>query len=276
MPKLVVIFLVILIFLFSSCNNNDSESNEINISVSIPPFADIVKQIVGDRANVNTLIPPGTNAHSFEPVPKALKQVLKSDIYFKVGQTFQLENILLNKIESSITDIIDCTSGIQLINNNPHYWLSPSNVKIISQNMLNILVESYPQHKNYFINNRNKFLTQLDSIDAIISNQLVTKKEKIIFVYHPAWTYLADHYGLREITIELDGKPPKAQDIQKIIEFAKEKEISCIFFDPHFDESSVTTIASSLNLDVDSFNPLPSNYLLNLADIGKKLNKYLK
>jgi zinc transport system substrate-binding protein len=276
MPKLIKIILIPVCLLLLSCSNNEGQHDEINISVSIEPFADFTKQIVGNRANVNTLIPPGINVHSFELKPQEIKQVLESDIYFRVGKIFNLENLFLDKVETSIGNVIDCSFESELINNNPHYWLSPSNVKIITKNILDALVKYYPQHKNFFTNNRTSFIHKIDSIDSIISNQLEDKKEKIILVYHPAWTYLADYFGLKEISIERDGKSPKAQDLLEIIDFAKTMGVSCIFFDPHFDESSVVTIAESLNLEIDSIDPLPANYLSNLADIGEKLNKYLK
>jgi len=277
LPSLKYFILLPILLLALSCNDKSKiASNEINISVSIAPFADFTKQIVGDRANVNTLIPPGSNAHSFEPTPEGLKEVLESDIYFRVGKFFNLENILLDKLHASINNISDCSSNIRLINNNPHYWLSPNNVKIITQNILVVLINLYPQHKNYFTNNRNRFIHNVDSVDANISKQLEAKQDRILFVYHPAWTYLAEHYNLEEISIEHDGKSPKAKDLKKFIELAKEKGVSCIFFDPHFDDSSVSTIAGSLNLQIDSLNPLPVNYLHNLSEIGQKLNKYLK
>ena len=61
-----------------------------------------------------------------------------------------------------------------------------------------------------------------------------------------------------------------------IIKDALEKEISCIFFDPYFNENPVATIARELNLNIDSINPLPDDYLSNLIDISQKLDKHLK
>ena len=144
MSKLIKSLFLISILLLSSCGNDEKNNNEINISVSIPPFANFTKQIVGNRANVNTLIPPGVNAHSFEPSPQDLKSILNSDIYFKVGANFDLESILLPKIKKNISIISDCSDKINMINNNPHYWLSPTNVKIITNNIVDQLSKSYP------------------------------------------------------------------------------------------------------------------------------------
>ena len=278
LSEIKVIIFAVFFILFTSCEEKNTQlPDEINISVSLPPYADFVKNIVGNRANIFTLIPPGTNVHSFEPNPESIKQIVKSNIYFRVGNIFNLENVLLKKINpDNIRIIADCSNGIDILDNDPHLWLSPNNVKMITKNILDVMIAEYPQHKNYFTNNRNKFITELDSIDSLITNNLNQKKDRVLLVYHPAWKYLAEHYNLEEIAIEQEGKSPKAKDLQNFIELSKKKGANCIFFDPHFDESAVTTIAVSLGLEVNSLNPLPTNYIDNLKEIGEKLDRYLK
>lgn len=277
MSKLRFLFVILLFLLVSSCNKEKITSDsEINIAVSIPPFADFTKQITGNRANIYTLIPPGANAHSFEPTPKRLKQIFNADLYFRVGEIFKFENLILNKIGANVNNIVDCSTGISFINNNPHYWLSPKNVKLITQNIMDYLVEAYPQHKKYFTNNRNRFISKINSLDTIIINNLKNINQRVLFVYHPAWTYLADHYNLEQLVIEQDGKSPNAKDLFTLIKLAKSKGVRCVFFDPHFNEGAVETLAQTLKLSIDSLDPLPEDFLLNLEDIGQKLNKYLK
>ena len=117
-----------------------------------------MKQITGNRVKVFTLVPPGINAHSFEPSPGDIENLLKSKIYFQVGSIFKVEESIFNKtdIDTSETIVVDCSSKIQLLNNDPHYWLSPYNVKIISGTILEVLEKNYPQYKNYFRNNLKK------------------------------------------------------------------------------------------------------------------------
>ncbi|MCB9258599.1 MAG: zinc ABC transporter substrate-binding protein [Ignavibacteriales bacterium] len=277
LSKLNLILFLVILFLGTSCKEKYKfTSEQIKISVSLPPFADFVKQITGNRADVFTLIPPGTNAHSFEPTPENLKNIIDSDIYFGVGEILNLEKLILEKIGTPEFDLIDCSSGIDIINNNPHYWLSPKNVRIITQNILDVLSQKYPQHKNYFTNNRNNFVHKVDSVSNVIYQIIYKKSENVLFVYHPAWKYFAEQYNLEEISIEQDGKSPKANDLKNFIEAAKLKGAKCIFFDPHFDDSSVLAIAETLDLAIDSLNPLPTDYIKNMEDIALKLDKHLK
>ncbi|MBK7104543.1 MAG: zinc ABC transporter substrate-binding protein [Ignavibacteriae bacterium] len=279
MQKLKLLIYFIMIISAINCSEKKSQlPEEIKIAVTLPPFADFVKNIVADRAEIIILVPPGTNAHSYEPTPGNIKNLLNSNIYFRVGKSFKLEEIIFSKvkIDTSITQTIDCSKGIEIINNDPHYWLSPKLVKSITETMLEVLVEKYPHHKNFFTNNTNRFLHKLDSIDANISTMLSNKKERSFLVYHPAWTYLAQHYNLQQFAVEQDGKSPKADELKEFIDLAVEKNANTIFFDPHFDNASVTTIANSLNIKIESLDPLPVNYLENLSQIGKKFEMSLK
>ncbi len=279
MQKLILLTAIVLSLISFSCTEKNKPSVEdINISVTLSPFADLVKQIVGDRAKINTLVPPGSNAHSFEPSPVDIKNLLNSNIFFRVGNIFNLEKSVFSKVDfdTSLTKTIDCSSEINLISNDPHYWLSPENAKQITKTIVEQLVVLYPQHKNYFINNRTKFIHQIDSIDTENLKIVQSKTERSIFVYHPAWTYLAHYYQLHQYSVEKDGKSPKANTIKEFLNLVKDKNGKVIFFDPHFDNTSVTTIANSLDISIDSLDPLPTNYLNNLSEIGKKLEKYLR
>lgn len=278
LPRIKIVFIIIFLFLLSSCSENEETlPEEIKITVTLPPYADFVSRIAGNRAKINTLIPAGANAHSFEPKPEAMKEILISDIYFRVGEIFNFEQIFLNKIGSNnINNIVDCSADVNIIDNDPHIWLSPSNVKIISDNILKALIDHSPHHRNYFVNNRDRFIEQLDSLGQLIENRLKNKKNRILLVYHPAWKYFTQHFNLKEIAIEKEGKSPKARDLKEFIYDVKQNGAECLFYDPHFDNSAVTTIATSLGLEISTLNPLPSNYLNNLVDIGNKLDKYLK
>lgn len=277
LSKLKFIIIILFSVILNSCNTEKNKSeDDITISVTLAPFADFTKKIVRNRAKVFTLISDGENAHSFDPNPQTIKQLLNSDIYLRVGEVFTLENQIVNRIDKNNTRIIDCSEGINIVDNDPHYWLSVKNAKLITNNILTSLIEKYPQHKNYFSNNKSRFVEKLDSMYKKIKSDLSKKSNKYLFVYHPAWKYFADEFGLVQISIEKDGKTPKAKDFKDVLNNARQMEINCIFFDPHFDDSAVLTIAKSLELNTESLNPIPSDYLANLTEILNKLKINLR
>jgi zinc transport system substrate-binding protein len=268
---------IAILFTLLNCDSSYKNDDEIVIVASIPPLADFARHITGDRTTVVTLLPPGTNMHSYEPDPNTVKTIHESQIYFSLGRVSNFENILLNKIgKDKLNSLIDCSSAIEVVNNDPHYWLSPENARKIIELMYLEIVKLMPEHSLFFNNNKTRYISEIDSIDKMISEMLHLKRNKEILVFHPAWQYFADYYNINMQSIEKEGKQPKAADFKKTIELIRKKGIKCIFFDPHFDESSVQTIAAELNLNSDWINPLPNDYLNNLIDIYHKLDRHLQ
>ena len=268
---------IILTSFLISCSTNREENNDLIICTSIPPLADFAKNIVGNRAVVHTLIPAGANLHSFEPSPESMKIITNSDIFIRVGKELQFEEILLNKIDrTDIGNILDMSKFVNIEDNDPHIWLSPQHVRKMMDVMLGEFSKALPQHKLFFANNKRRYIHILDSLDFELKKIIDKKSERYLFVYHPAWRYFADYYSLRQISIEKMGKSPKAGDLKSAIKDAVESRISCIFFDPHFNEGPAISIARELNLNTVSLNPLPAHYLSNLKDIVQKLDKHLK
>lgn len=282
MQKIVYLVTILLIISLVSCKEKDLKTEKIiTVSVTLPPYADFISQIIGkelrDKIRINTLIQPGTNAHSYEPKPAEIKNLLNSKIYFRVGNIFNLEKTLFEKVnfKKDSTKIIDCSKNINLIDNNPHYWLSPQNAKLITQTILDQIILLMPEFKDQFTSNYNKFISKIDSINQIINQNLKHKKNLILFVYHPAWTYFAKDFNLTELSIETEGKSPNALELNSKIILARQKNIKTIFYDPHFDKSAAYTIAKSLNVNLDTLDPLPTDYIKNLIEISEKLKNGL-
>ncbi|RPF50363.1 metal ABC transporter substrate-binding protein [Aquisalibacillus elongatus] len=86
--KLVKLFsmLFFLSFLWA-CQANDSNSNEENtIYTSIYPIEYIASEIAGDHVQVNTVVPSGADAHSYEPSTKTMIELSSSDAFYFVGE----------------------------------------------------------------------------------------------------------------------------------------------------------------------------------------------
>jgi zinc transport system substrate-binding protein len=126
----VILFLTVLFF-FGCGSKNHTPTGKLNVVVSIVPYADFVKQIGGDKVNVEILIPANENPHTFEPSPTSIKLIENADIIFKVGHPFKFETILYEKydFENDSVIVIDCSDGLRIINGNPHMWLSIGNAR---------------------------------------------------------------------------------------------------------------------------------------------------
>ena len=255
------------------------EGRGIIVVVSIPPQAEFVKRVGGEKVAVITMVPQWANPHTYEPTPAQLMNVSKAKMYVKMGSGIEFEIAWMDKIKSINENmlIVDCSNGIELLKENgkadPHIWLSPKNAKIIVENICKGLVQIDPANSTYYEQNKEAYLKELDALDDEIS-QILSKTSKTsahkFIVYHPAWSYFARDYGLEQISVEEGGKEPTPERIASIIEEAKRNNITKIFASPQFKDKA-EVIAKEIGGKVVEINPLAENYIENMRKFAEEL-----
>ena len=279
------------LFIYSASLSKLDTINEkkINVVVSIPPEAEFVEKIGGDKVKVTVMVPPGANPHTYEPLPEQLKNVSGAKMYAQVGSGIEFENVWMDKINSMNKNmiIVNCSKGIEFIPNadndeahenqyDTHVWVSPRNAKIMVENIYQGLIKVDPANKDYYKTNKDKYLQELDYNDKKINESLRADKNRKIMVYHPAWGYFCRDYGLTQIAIEKNGKEPTPQGITSLIDQAKKENIKIIFISPQFSRNNAETIASEIGGHVITVDDLDKNYIKNLNNVANAFRNSLK
>jgi len=104
--------------------------------------------------------------------------------------------------------------------------------------------------------NLNLFIQKCDSLEENLNKKLLKAVGTPFIVYHPVWNYLARDYGLKQISIEHNGKEATADKLKDIIDFAKEHDIRIIIAQKEFSASQAKTIANEIGGEVLLLNPL--------------------
>jgi len=275
---LIALFLTLIIFNFSSAN----VQKKVKVFVSILPQAYFVERIGGDNVDISVMIGQGQSPAVYEPTPQQMTRLAESDVYFRIGVPF--EKHLLKKLSGVLKDlnIVDICRGVELRSMDcghdhehgtadPHVWLDPRIVKILSDNIFKALRSIDPANEAYYINNLHDFHLDLDNIDKKISDILAPYKGREFFVYHPVFGYFGDRYGLKQAAVEIDNKEPGARQLASLIDLAKIKKVSTIFVQPQFSTKSAETIAAAIGGKIVQMDPLAYDYLRNLKDMAHKL-----
>ena len=265
--------------LFIKESGKGGEGSGIVVVVTIPPQAEFVKRVGGEKVTVITMVPQWANPHTYEPTPAQLMNVSKAKMYVKMGSGIEFEIAWMDKIKSINENmlIVDCSNGIELLKEegkaDPHIWLSPKNAKIIVENIFKGFVQIDPANSTYYEQNKEAYLRELDALDKEIS-QILSKTSKTsahrFIVYHPAWSYFARDYGLEQISVEEGGKEPTPERIASIIEEAKRNNITKIFASPQFKDKA-EVIAKEIGGEVVEINPLAENYIENMRKFAEEL-----
>ena len=155
----------------------------------------------------------------------------------------------------------------------PHIWLDPILVKTQAELIAKALIAKYPQHKALYEANLSQFQAELDGLNAELSALLKKSKNKKFIIYHPSLAYFAARYHLVQIPVEIEGKEPKAKDLQRLISIAKKEKIKTIFVQKGFAQNAAKSLAKELNARVVELNHLSENYAKNLRQIARELSQ---
>ncbi|MFO7990431.1 MAG: metal ABC transporter solute-binding protein, Zn/Mn family [Thermodesulfobacteriota bacterium] len=154
------------------------------------------------------------------------------------------------------------------VGKDPHTWMNPLLVKQQAVTIANTLSELAPQHKARFQENLARFSRDLDQLYARLHALLSPLAGENMFVFHPAFGYFADAFGLKQIPVETMGRSPKGKELSAIIKLARQENTRVIFVQPQFDSNAARKIAQALNAAVVSIDPLAYDYLNNMTQMA--------
>ncbi|MDD3853590.1 MAG: zinc ABC transporter substrate-binding protein [Syntrophomonadaceae bacterium] len=264
----------------SGCNSTrevNSNADQIKVAVTILPQAELVNKIGGEQVAVSVLVPPGVDPHTYELSPGQLKELSETALYIRIGH-IDFEKNWMNRIAGTNKDmvIIDSSQSIEIINGDPHIWLSPRLAKIQAENIARALQEADPEHQQYYADRLQNLQKELDQLDSDIGEKLSPLKGSKFLVFHPSWGYFARDYGLEEIAIERDGKEPTAKELAELLSWAKTEGIKVIFASPQHSTREAEAVARELGGEVVIIDPLAGDYFPNLKKVADTMATALK
>jgi zinc transport system substrate-binding protein len=260
--------------------------------VSIPPQAWLVRQIGGDRVAVEVMLPPGVGPHNYEPTARQIVQLGQADVYFRIGVPF--EQTLLAKTHEAIGNInvVDFRNGITLRPMetfadaehehaghdhhdhgpaDPHTWMSPELLMIQARTAADELIRLDPPGAEAYRANLAKTLATLQALNEDLAKTLAPVRGREMFVYHPAYGYFADAYGLIQKPIEIEGKSPTARELGILIDQARKVGATVIFAQPQDAGPGAAKAAQAISGRVVMLDPLAEDVPANLRSIATKV-----
>jgi len=246
---------------------------KIRVIVTILPQAEFVEKVGGEKVQISVMVPPGASPHTYEPTPKQLIEASEADIYFQVGSGVDFETAFMDKIVklNSKMLVVNCSKGIEILDRDPHVWLSPRNAKRMVRNIYDAFVQVDPKNKEYYRRNMELYLKELDKLDREIREILKNATNRCFMIYHPAWGYFAREYNLTQIPVEKEGKEPTVRGLMALIDQARRLKMKVIFVSPQFDRKKAEIIAESIQGRIVFLDPLAKDYVDNLRSVTLKI-----
>lgn len=154
----------------------------------------------------------------------------------------------------------------------PHLWSSPRMLQRMAATIYGTIHAAYPDSLRY-TRNHERLQAALAALDRRTADRIAASGVRTIFIYHPALTYYARDYGLRQIAIEAEGKEPSARHLARLIRQAREEGIRRILYQQQFPKSSVEAIAADIGAETAPFDPLAEDAIANIDAITELVTR---
>lgn len=302
MPRRIVAVLAVLVvgisITLAGCQpgREAPAKTKLTVAVTMVPHAWLVRQIGGQHVDVLTLVQPGESHETYSPSDAQISRLMQAKAYFRAGVAAERGPWFKAIRDSAKLKIVDLRQNVPLLEmtehddhghgeaaasheagedskegKDPHIWLSPRLLKIQAQTVADTLGQLDPAHKADYQRNLAALDGQLDQLDAQIRKTLAPAQGKAFFVYHPAWGYFAQEYGLRQIALEQEGKEPSDQELTHLQQLAKKEGIKVIFVQPQIASQSAQAVATAIHGRVEQIDPLEENVPANLLHAAQAI-----
>ncbi|MBN2201019.1 zinc ABC transporter substrate-binding protein [bacterium] len=256
----------------------------ITVFAGIPPIAGLTEKIGGDRVGVETLLRSGDNPHLFEPRPRQVAALGRADLFLSCGLPFEKRLTLKLKGMPSGPVTAEIFAGINGGSESdvpfgdqshdgdhgeadPHVWLSPPLLRILSLNLFAALKSLDPASESFFQERLNRLLAEIDSLDLGIGQSLASYRGRSFLAAHPSFGRFAEAYGLKQMSVESEGKSPSARGLAAIVREAREERVSIVFTEPQFDPSGAEAVAKAIGGTIAAVDPLGRDALKTIRSV---------
>ena len=246
--------LLFTVLLAAACtSSDDGNDNRLRVVTSLELFADMVRNVAGDRAVVTALLPSGADPHTYELSPGRVVDLARADLAFVNG--LGLEGSLRTVIDENAGGPVDVlTDGLDIVDGNPHLWLDPMLAIGYVQSILLALAANDPEGATDYAANAAAYADELLALDTEFAAALasIAPERRKLVTFHNAYPYLANRYGLELVAVVVSspGQEPNARDVAQLIELIQEQSVPAVYKEPQFNADVLESAANEADVRV--------------------------
>ncbi|OME60656.1 metal ABC transporter substrate-binding protein [Paenibacillus odorifer] len=290
MKTIKILSLTMFIVLLTACSKvseGEADHDKLQIVATYSIIADMTENIVGEKAEVYSMVPIGTDPHMYDPLPKDTSKVSSADLVFYNGLNLEtgkgwFQDLLdvTNKKDVAFA-VSDEVSPMYLTEKgketqvDPHAWLDIQNsikyVDIITKRV----IEKDPDNKEFYLNNQSEYIKKLNELDQYAKEAVekIPQEKRILVTSEGAFKYFSKAYGFEsafiwEINTDSQGTPEQMKNIIKIID---ENQVPALFLETSVNPKTMETIANETGVPIHS-----KIFTDSLAKKGEEGDTYIK
>lgn len=255
----------------AACGDDDAAGGDAapSIIVTTNVLGDVVSEMVGDHADVTTVMPVGANPHDFQPSAQQVRAITTADALVLNGGGF--EEGLLDAVDAARDDGVptfEALSAVEPIdfaghddaedghddgNADPHFFTDPARMVDAVEGIAGFIAEQVPDlDTEAFRTDVSNYVAELEALDAEVEAilQPVPPARRVLVTNHEVFGYFADRYGFEVVGTVVPGgstsEGASAGDIAELAEIIESEGVSAIFAET----SSPARLAETLAAEV--------------------------
>jgi ABC-type Zn uptake system ZnuABC Zn-binding protein ZnuA len=235
--------------------------DRIHVVATTTILADLVRQVGGDRVTVESLVPKGGEAHTFDPTPSDVRRVVEADLVVRNG--LGLDDWLLNLIRNAgaTAPVValgeDLPGAAYIVDGgqvNPHLWLDVAYARSYAARIADDLERLDPGHAAQVTASAQAYDARLAALDDDIRTRMasIPHGDRTVISFHDAFPYFARAYGLTVdgTVVDAPGQDPSAAQVEALIGEIRAKGVKAILAEAQFSDKLVRAIADETGATV--------------------------
>jgi zinc transport system substrate-binding protein len=258
------------------CGQEDSDSNadgKLTIYTTLYPLEYFAERIGGEHVTAESIIPPGSDAHSFEPTTKTMTELAESDLFIYNGAGMEgFADAAKDTLKNEDVMTLEAAEGIHFDetkeeheehadeegheghdhgNVNPHIWIDPNLAIQQAENIKHALIEIDPDNKKTFESNFASLEEELLALDKEFSEMADSAPKKEFLISHDAYSYWESRYGLKQLSVSglSPSQEPTQKQLEDIIETAKSYNLKYMLFEQNATPKPAKAVQQELGLE---------------------------
>lgn len=259
----------------SACGNQiqPKTDGKIKVSVTFDAMKEFTLAVGGNKVDISTIIPDGTEPHDFEPKPRDIAALSSAQVFVYNGMDMETwANDAVTAADNKSLVTVEASKGVTPINNleskvtidnryDPHVWISLKDAEIEATNIKDALIKVDPSDSSYFEKNCRNFTSQLESLYKTYQVKFNSASNKNFVTGHAAFAYLCRDFGLCQNSVEdvfADGEP-SAQKLKELIDYCKANNVKTVFVENMVSPAVSNTLANAVGAKVETIYTIESS-----------------
>jgi zinc/manganese transport system substrate-binding protein len=250
--------------LLTGCAASADDRPVIVVSTNI--LGDVVAEVVGDEAEVITLMKPDADPHSFEISAQEASRLRSADLVVSNGLGLEeglqqhldgaAEAGVASFVAGDVVDVLGYSSEDAAGTPDPHFWTDPAQMTAVVDALEPQLAAIDGVDAGAIAETATAYRAELDALDTEMTEAFteIPADRRALVTNHHVFGYLADRFGFRIIGTVIPGgttlAAPSASDLAGLVDAVEDAGVATIFAESSSPDRLVRALADEADIEV--------------------------